>query len=107
MARRCPPPMCCIGGGDGAHDWHRRANRLVQCRAKSPRLAGPADLGDGRRGVSMAATVRHRTMGLIAAAGIGLLSLLGTVPAQEQDCTVPAHFYDTEPTLPKTASAIA
>ena len=55
----------------------------------------------------MAATVRHRTMGLIAAAGIGLLSLLGTVSTQEQDCTVPAHFYATEPTLPKTASAIA
>jgi lysophospholipase L1-like esterase len=46
-------------------------------------------------------------MGLIAATGIGLLSLLGMVPAQAQDCTVPAHFYDTEPTLPKTSAAIA
>jgi lysophospholipase L1-like esterase len=45
-------------------------------------------------------------MGLFAAAGIGLLPLLGTVPAQEQDCTVPTRFYDTEPTLPKTTSAI-
>jgi acyl-CoA thioesterase-1 len=55
----------------------------------------------------MAGTFRHRTMGLLAAAGIGLLFLRGTVPAQEQDCTVPAHFYDTEPTLPKTTAAIA
>lgn len=55
----------------------------------------------------MVGTFLHRTMHLIAAAGIGLLSLLGTLPAQEQDCTVPARFYDPEPTLPKTAAAIA
>lgn len=54
----------------------------------------------------MAGTFLHRTMRLIAAAGIGLLSLLETLPAQEQDCTVPARFYDAEPTLPKTAAAI-
>jgi lysophospholipase L1-like esterase len=57
--------------------------------------------------MSMAGTFLHRTMRLIAAAGLGLLSLLGTAPAQEQGCTVPARFYDTEPTLPKTAAALA
>jgi lysophospholipase L1-like esterase len=55
----------------------------------------------------MAGTFLHYTMGLIAAAGIGLFAPLGTHPAPEQDCPVPAHFYDTEPTLPKTTSAIA
>lgn len=55
----------------------------------------------------MAETFLHRTIGLIVAAGIWLLSLPGTVPAQEQGCTVPTSFYDTEPTLPKTAEAIA
>jgi len=49
----------------------------------------------------------HRTRQLIAAAGIGLLFLPEIAPAQEQDCTIPASFYDTEPTLPKTAAAIA
>src|SRR5262249_44777284 len=39
--------------------------------------------------------------------GIGLLFLPGTAPPQEQGCAVPASFYDTEPTLPKTAAAIA
>src|SRR2546426_8118437 len=57
--------------------------------------------------MSMAATFLHRTIGLLAAAGIWLLSLPGTAPAQGQDCAVPASFYDTEPTLPKTAEAIA
>ncbi len=55
----------------------------------------------------MAATFLHRTIGLLAAVGIWLLSLPGTAPAQGQDCAVPASFYDTEPTLPKTAEAIA
>ena len=55
----------------------------------------------------MAGTFLHRTIGLIAAAGIGLLSVAGSAPAQGQDCAVPASFYDTEPTLPKTAAAIA
>ena len=55
----------------------------------------------------MAATFLRRTVGLIVAAGIWLLSLPGLAPAQEQSCTVPASFYDTEPTLPKTAEAIA
>lgn len=55
----------------------------------------------------MAGTFLHRTIGLIAAAGIGLLSLSGTAPTQEQGCAVPASFYDTEPTLLKTAAALA
>ncbi len=55
----------------------------------------------------MAGRFLHRTIGLIAAAGIGLLSLPGTAPAQEPGCAVPASFYDTEPTLPKTAAAVA
>ena len=55
----------------------------------------------------MAATFLHRTIGLLAAAGIWLLSLPGMAPAQGQSCAVPASFYDTEPTLPKTAEAIA
>src|SRR5215831_8764691 len=53
----------------------------------------------------MAGMFLYRTMQLIVAAGIGLLFLPGTVLAQEQGCTVPASFYDTEPTLPKTAAA--
>jgi acyl-CoA thioesterase I len=57
--------------------------------------------------MSMAGTFLHRTIGLMAAVGIGLLSLPGLAPAQGQDCAVPASFYDTEPTLPKTAAAIA
>ena len=55
----------------------------------------------------MARAFLHRTIGLMAAVGIGLLSLPGLAPAQGQDCAVPASFYDTEPTLPKTAAAIA
>ena len=55
----------------------------------------------------MAGMFLYRTMQLIVAAGIGLLFLPGSVLAQEQGCTVPANFYDTEPTLPKTAAAIA
>ena len=55
----------------------------------------------------MARAFLHRTIGLMAAVGIGLLSLPGSAPAQGQDCAVPASFYDTEPTLPKTAAAIA
>jgi acyl-CoA thioesterase-1 len=55
----------------------------------------------------MAGTFLHRTIGLIAAAGIGLLAPPGAAPAQGQDCAVPAGFYDAEPTLPKTAAAIA
>jgi acyl-CoA thioesterase I len=55
----------------------------------------------------MAGTFLHRTIGLMAAAGIGLLVLPGSAPAQGQDCAVPASFYDAEPTLPKTAAAIA
>ena len=57
--------------------------------------------------MSMARTFLHRTIQLLAAAGIGLLCLPGTAPTQEQDCAVPASFYDTEPTLPKTVAAIA
>src|SRR4029434_2551792 len=57
--------------------------------------------------MSMAGMFLYRTMQLIVAAGIGLLCLPGTAPAQEHGCTVPASFYDTEPTLPKTAAAIA
>jgi hypothetical protein len=57
--------------------------------------------------MSMARAFLHRTIGLMAAVGIGLLSLPGSAPAQGQDCAVPASFYDTEPTLPKTAAAIA
>ena len=73
----------------------------------------------------MAATFLRSTIGLIAAAGIWLLSLPGTAPAgategpfrsaasaqdaalHGQGCDVPTSFYDTEPTLPKTAEAIA
>ena len=55
----------------------------------------------------MAGTFLHRTIGLLAITGIGLLSLLRTAPAQELGCAVPASFYDTEPTLPKTATALA
>lgn len=55
----------------------------------------------------MAGTFLHRTIGLLAAAGIGLLPLLGMAFAQGQDCAVPASFYDTEPTLLKTAAALA
>jgi len=57
----------------------------------------------------MAGTFLHRTIpiGLMAAAGIGLLSLLGAAPAQGEDCAVPTSFYDTEPTLPKTVRALA
>src|SRR4029453_5104375 len=55
----------------------------------------------------MAGMFLYRTMQLIVAAGIGLLCLPGTAPAQEQGCAVPASFYDTEPTLPQTAAAIA
>jgi len=57
--------------------------------------------------MSMAGTFLHRTIKLIAAAGIGLFFLPGAVPSQEQGCAVPASFYDTEPTLQKTAAAIA
>src|SRR5882672_8628876 len=57
--------------------------------------------------MNMAGTFLHRTMSLIAVAGIGLLFLPRIAPAQEQGCAVPASFYDTEPTLPKTAAAIA
>jgi lysophospholipase L1-like esterase len=57
--------------------------------------------------MSMAGTFLHRTMHLLAAAGIGLLFLPGMAPPQEQDCTVPTSFYETEPTLPKTATALA
>jgi acyl-CoA thioesterase I len=57
--------------------------------------------------MSMARAFLHRTIGLMAAVGIGLLSLPGSAPAQGQDCAVPASFYDTEPTLPKTAAALA
>jgi acyl-CoA thioesterase I len=57
--------------------------------------------------MSMARAFLHRTIGLMAAVGIGLLSLPGSAPAQGQDCAVPASFYDTEPPLPKTAAAIA
>jgi acyl-CoA thioesterase-1 len=57
--------------------------------------------------MNMARTFLHRTLHLIAAAGLGFLLLPGAAPAQEQDCAVPASFYDTEPTLPKTAAAIA
>ncbi|MBI3330185.1 MAG: SGNH/GDSL hydrolase family protein [Nitrospinae bacterium] len=55
----------------------------------------------------MARMFRHRTIGLIATAGIGFLSLLGTVAAQGQDCPVPPSLYNSEPTLPKTAAALA
>jgi len=57
--------------------------------------------------MSMVGTFLQRTIGLMAAAGIGLLSLPGIAHTQEQGCAVPASFYDTEPTLPKTVAAIA
>jgi lysophospholipase L1-like esterase len=57
--------------------------------------------------MSMMGRFLHRTMGLMAAAGIGLLSLSGSTLAQEQDCSVPTSFFEAEPTLPKTAAAIA
>ena len=57
--------------------------------------------------MSMMGRFLHRTIGLMAAVGMGLLPLPGSAPGQEQDCAVPASFYDTEPTLPKTAAAIA
>ena len=55
----------------------------------------------------MARAFLRRTIQLFAAAGIGLLCWPGTAPTQEQGCTVPASFYETEPTLQKTAAAIA
>lgn len=55
----------------------------------------------------MAGTFLRRMIGLLTAAGIGLLSLPGTAPTQEPGCAVPVSFYDTEPPLPKTAAAIA
>jgi acyl-CoA thioesterase I len=57
--------------------------------------------------MSMMGRFLHRTIGLMAAVSMGLLSLPGSAPAQEQDCALPASFYDTEPTLSKTAAAIA
>jgi acyl-CoA thioesterase I len=55
----------------------------------------------------MTSTFLHRLRGSMAATGIGLLSLLGIALAQEQDCTVPTRFYETEPTLPQTTAALA
>ena len=55
----------------------------------------------------MAGTFLHCTLSLLAAASIGLFFLPGIAYTQEQDCTVPTSFYDTEPTLPKTTAAIA
>ena len=43
----------------------------------------------------------------IACCGRHRASSARDAPAQEQDCAVPTSFYDTEPTLPKTAAAIA
>ena len=57
--------------------------------------------------MNMTRTFLHYMIGLMAATGIGLLSLLGLAGAQEQHCTVPAHFYDSEPTLPQTTAALA
>jgi lysophospholipase L1-like esterase len=57
--------------------------------------------------MSMTGMFWRRTIGLIAAAGIGLVCLLETARTEEQGCPVPVSFYDTEPTLPKTAAAIA
>lgn len=54
----------------------------------------------------MASMFLRRTIGLIVAAGLGLLSLPGTALTQEQGCAVPASFYETEPTLPKTTAAL-
>ena len=80
ISRRSPPAVRRLGGRDRDHDRHRRADGLVQCRANSVGPSGPAGLGDRRRGVSMAGTFLHRTIGLMAAAGIGLLALLGVSP---------------------------
>lgn len=55
----------------------------------------------------MAGTALHRTIRLIAAAGLGLLTLLEIARTQEQDCPVPERFYDSEPPLPQTATALA
>src|SRR4030095_512375 len=107
IPRRSPPPVRRLGGGGGHHCRPRRSDGLVQRRAKSVWFAGSADFGDRWRDISMVGTFLHRTMQWITAAGIGLLCLPGTAPAQEQGCAVPASFYDTEPTLPKTAAAIA
>jgi hypothetical protein len=57
--------------------------------------------------MNMAGTCLRRTLRLMAAASIGMLFLPGIAPAQEQDCTVPASFYEAEPTLPQTTTAIA
>jgi lysophospholipase L1-like esterase len=57
--------------------------------------------------MSTAGTFLLRTLGLMTAAGIGLLPLPGTATVQRQDCPVPASFYDSEPTVPRTAVAIA
>src|SRR5262245_6214491 len=57
--------------------------------------------------MSMAGTFLRRTLIWIAVAGFGFLCLPGMASAQEQSCAVPTSFYDTEPTLPKTAAAIA
>ncbi len=54
----------------------------------------------------MSSDVPAPYIGLIAAGRHRALSL-PVSPAQEQGCAVPASFYDTEPTLPKTAAAIA
>src|SRR5262249_60291523 len=101
------PPVRVSGGRDRNYDRCRRSDGLVQRRAKSAWSAGPAGLGDRWRGMSMVGTFLHHTMKWITAAGIGLLSLPVTAPAQEPSCVVPTSFYDTEPTLPKTAAAIA
>jgi len=57
--------------------------------------------------MNMVGMFLHRAIGLMAVTGLGLLFLLGIASAQGQSCAVPANFYDTEPTLPKTAAALA
>jgi len=54
----------------------------------------------------MAGTFWRRTRGLLAVAAFGLLALAGMPSLPPQDCAVPTHFYDTEPTLPKTTAAL-
>ena len=54
----------------------------------------------------MAGTFLHRTIGLMAAAGIGLCPCRGRPPLRGRTALCP-RFYDTEPTLPKTAAALA
>lgn len=49
----------------------------------------------------------RRAIGLIAVAGIVVLSSAGRAPGQPHECPVPESFHAFEPALPKTAKALA